>query len=310
VIKIHFQAVWFTVLFVLGSLIPIPGRADQLTYYVYPPPLGIDWASPATLIWSAVLNDVLTNGQRFRNLHMIGHVNFDLQCDPSSELPEGDRIVTGQTNSDDNQMNSDILTKGYGLGALLAQYSGRWETESEIEADLPERFLTGMIAYIQFEVSPTTCARAVEYLQEYQARGYDQIYGGLEDRPRYGEGAGCSAFGESLLEIAGVMPPEWRTAWSNAVEVPDELIGGPATGKHVSVVEALFGPHAWHWGKSQDSYALTFWDPDRMFHWIRRAWRSPLPLTGLTYEPVRNHLAHGIRIDAREVPTPQDGFWK
>ena len=242
---------------------------------------------------------------------MIGHVNFDLRCEPSGRFPEGIRIMTGQTNSDDTQMNTFILKDGYGLEALLTQYQGRWETEAEIEADLPTRFLTGRIAYLQFEISPESCARTVEYLEEYQARGYNQIYGGLEDRPRYGEGAGCSAFGESVLEIAGIMAPEWQNDWRHTVEVPKELIGGPSSGRHVSVAEALLGPHAWTWAKpGKDAYPLTFWDPNRMFQWIHRAWQKPIPLTGMKYQAVQDHLAHGILIDAKSLPTPQDGFWK
>jgi hypothetical protein len=75
-------------------------------------------------------------------------------------------------------------------------------------------------------------------------------------------------------------------------------------------VDVLFGPYAWEWGDAGDSYALTFWDPDRMYQWIQRAWAKPLPLTGMSYEPVRNLAARGIQIDATALPTPDDGFWK
>ena len=44
----------------------------------------------------------------------------------------------------------------------------------------------------------------MEYFHEYRDRGYAQNYG-LPLRPRYGEGAGCSAFAVSFLDVAGLL---------------------------------------------------------------------------------------------------------
>src|SRR5690606_25647160 len=124
--------------------------------------------------------------------HPIGHVNFDLECEPSSFVPEGAKIITGQT-SVGNESEEMILKKGYGLGAALTPSSGRWETEDEVLNDLEIRQKRGTISSIEYSISSKTCARALDYLSEYKQKNYDQIYGGLQSRPRYGEGGGCSA---------------------------------------------------------------------------------------------------------------------
>jgi hypothetical protein len=291
-------------------LLALPlARADELTLYIYPAPMGINWSSPQSLAWSALANNLAIDNE-LQNIHSIGHMNFDLSCGRSGDLPGGARFVTGQTNSDDSEMNNNIFLNAFGLGVFLASYSGRWETMGEIEADLPVRFKRGSIAFTSFQISPKTCARVVSYLEQYKLRGYDRIYGGLEQRPRYGEGGGCSAFAESVLEIAGLMAPEWKSYWSHFLYVPDDLIGGPMTGNGVSPFDLLFGLNSLAWNPSQkNSYSLSFFDPYYAYYWVEYGWRRKLKLTGMSYRPVTRGNARGLAIDATQVPTPTDPFW-
>lgn len=57
---------------------------------------------------------------------------------------------------------------------MISDYSGRWETEDEIQRDLTLRLKAGKVSFIDFEISPSTCARVIEYLREYQVLGYDK----------------------------------------------------------------------------------------------------------------------------------------
>jgi hypothetical protein len=277
-------------------------KANQLTIYAYPSPLGLDWTSPSSLTWTTITNSIYQDNKLI-NIHSIGHMNFDLSCDG------GTRILTGQTSADDVEITR-IMDEGYGLNVALTPSLGRWETSAEIEADLPIRFSRGSIAFIQFGISTPTCARVAEYLREYQEKNYDQIYGGLQSRPRHGEGAGCSAFAESVLEIAGLMAPEWKTSWQRFVRMQNSLLGGPAAGRNVTLAELLFGFDSYTWAtSSDDSYALTFWDPDQVFNWIKTAAKKNIPLTGMTYQPTQNQKAYGIVINAQNIPTPTENFF-
>lgn len=182
-----------------------PCLAGKLTVYLYPAPLGIDWSSPGRLAWSAAANELVQDNGLVA-IHSIGHANFDLHCADT-------RIVTGQTSADSGMM-SKIFEGGYGLGMLLTNYKGRWETKKEIEADLPTRYSRGSIAFMEFKIRPSTCTRVAEYLRQYKQLKYDQIYGGLQSRARYREGAGCIDFTQSVMEIAGVFAPEFRSYWA------------------------------------------------------------------------------------------------
>jgi len=300
--------------FLLGLLLSLifsfAHADDHLTVYVYPSPLGIDWRSPSGLAWSTIANDLVVDN-KLRAIHSIGHMNFHLQCSPSSELPQGADIETGQTNSDDQQMSDHLLKQGYGLGVMTADYSGKWETAADIEADLPIRYQRGSIAFMDLTIQPSSCARVVQYLQEYKALGYDQIYAGLQRKARSGHGAGCSAFTESVLEIAGVMAPEWKSYWSHTVNAPLSFIGGPQTGNDVSLWKLLLSPLALKWNPSaKNSFVVNFWDPYLAYWWIQYATQKPVKLTGMTYSPAKRGKANGIVIDATAAPTPTENFWQ
>jgi hypothetical protein len=284
--------------------------ADQLTLYAYPAPIKLNWSSPSAISWTTIADSLVVDPQ-LKAIHDIGHLNFHLTCDPSAELPNGADIETGQTNSDDSQLNDAVLTEGYGLGAMITDYSGKWENQADIEADLPVRYQRGSIAYIDFKITGSSCARAVQYLTEYQALGLDKIYAGLERQAREGHGSGCSSFATSVLEIAGVMSPEMQAAWTDSVNIPDGLIGGPITGNNVSILAVLFEPLGWSWSSTADgAFPINFWDPYRVYKWIKRANRKPLSITGMTYTPSNRGNAKGIEVDATQVPTPTDPFWQ
>lgn len=272
--------------------------ADQLTIYAYPAPFLINWMNPSSLAVSTLLNS-LYHDKKLVAQHAIGHMNFDLNCKPSELLPEGSRVVAGQTSSDNSSENM-ILNQGYGLGAIITPTPGEWETRKDIEKDLDVRFRRGSVSFIQFEISPKTCARVSEYLKEYQEKNLDQIYGGLQSRPRYEEGAGCSAFTVSVMEVAGVMLKEFYLKWQHNILIPNQLIGGPITGNTVQIKDVI---KSLKWGTPDNSYDLIFWDPYRVHRWIQAKARQG------NYNPIYIKKSPGLQIDATKIPTPTESFW-
>ncbi len=276
-------------------------HADHLTVYSYPAPTAIDWSSPKGLAWSAANSDSTVDDQ-LKNIHTIGHMNFDLSCD------DGTHLVTGQTNSDNSEMGSKIFKEGYGLGAFLTNYSGRFETQDEIEMDLPVRYQRGSIAFMDFQISKKTCERTKQFVLAYQALHYDKVYGGLQMRPRWAEGGGCAAVTESVMEVAGLMTRELLQYFSHSIWVPTNLIGGVITGKFISPMTILFGAQAWN-TTPKNSYPLSFVDPYKAYSWVQYAHTKKLKLTGMTYELQKRGFANGVLVDATQIQTPTEPFF-
>lgn len=311
--------------FWVGGLNPISSQAlsaiaegeiaeSTLTYYVFPSPRGISWNSPRALTWSALWNMLPT---RHEVEHSIGHVNVEMDCrNPDSGgmgvvagrsvAIAGRSVVTaGMTTAATDNSRQMILSDGYGLGVLLLSLPGRLEFGADLAPQLPKRFETGDISVIKFRISDETCQRLLDYRSEYESRGYSANYG-LPNRPRYGEGAGCSAFGTSFLEVAGLLTEEHFREWTRTIRFPEWTIGGPITGRKVSIAKLLFSFSSRWANKDEPHQEVFFWDPDLMHEWIVRNFDSNRE--GFTYFSDGN--AKGMTIDARDVATPNEPFWK
>src|SRR5262249_44430205 len=127
-------------------------------------------------------------------------------------------FYTGMTSSTSSEERKLLLSQGYGLGILFHDFQGMLEQSDEIEANLPTYLKKGGLDFLEYEINRDACLRLVEYKTEYEERGYGAHYG-LPNRPRYGEGAGCTAYAVSFLELAGLETPEMRASWSRTIEV-------------------------------------------------------------------------------------------
>jgi hypothetical protein len=250
---------------------------------------------------------------RFTLKHEIGHVSVALSCESAhrSEL-------TGMTTSDlgDHEEHDLLLKKKAGLGVLFHIYGGRLQRGAEVRRDLAERVPRGRVSWLRFGLSKAACARLVRYLDEYRDRGYEARYG-LPLRPLYGEGAGCSAFGASFLEQAGLLEgplgAELKAAWSGQVRVPESLIGADESpsGRRVSWLALLAGARGWRWARpAEPGREIFFWDPDLLNSWIRRTWaRERAHPTG-RFVLEQAGRARGLAFDARNNAVPTGPLWR
>jgi hypothetical protein len=293
-----FAAVFF--LFLSAS----PASAAELTLYFYPSPGGVNWESPKTLARS-VMGNSLTPSKSAK--HSIGHVSVRWNCFPP--MGEAGEFQTGMTTATDSEERDLLLSKNVGLGILFHTFEGRLQEEREIESDLEARLENGKVSWITFEIREPSCLRLVQYYDEFRGYGYDRFYG-LPLRPLYREGAGCSAFGASFLELAGVLEPEFRERWTRQISVPLDLIGDPATKKEVGILTLLFSGRADRWARADEPHRdVFFWDPDLMHRWVLEKWqaekRSPSP----DYRREKRGKALGLIVDRMAVPTPRGPIW-
>ncbi len=286
----------------LLAVLALPSRADELTLHVFPSSFGVDWSSPASLARSAVLNHV--PALFTRDGSPIGHVTVDVDCAADAKEPAR-RVAAGMTDADGDESARLLRGPGLGLGILFHDFKGRLEDPRRIEERLRSRAAKGTVSFVTFRLAPKTCRRLVRYFDEYEAKGYGAHYG-LPNRPLHREGAGCSAFGASFVETAGLLSPELSAAWSKTVAVPLRYVGGPITGGRVALWKLLFS-NGTHWARDgEPSKSVFFYDPDTIHAWInaKAAAREP------GYEVKSEGKVTGIVYDATKSPAPAGSIWQ
>jgi hypothetical protein len=264
----------------------------------------MDWRSPSHLAWSAIANEL--SPSRYLSKHSIGHVNIELRCDATQG--HDSRIVYSGMTSDGESLERDALLKeNIGLGVLFRDFPGRLESADEILSQLPERTKGGDLSLLRIRVSDATCRRLLVFHDEFRDRGLGEHYG-LPNRPRAGEGAGCTAYATAFLDVGGLLTDEMRRQWSRTLRVPVDLIGGgeaETPAQSVSITRLLFS--FWRrWAAPGEPHReLFFWDPDAMHRWIHSAFESDRTDLGR----ISLDRAIGMTWDARHLPTPTDPIW-
>ncbi len=278
--------------------------ADSLTLYFYPSPYGVNWKSPKTLARSMLRNAVSKRGRQ------IGHASVEILCEGSDGM-EPFYDFTGSTNTT-NAHQKEILLKGYGMTAVFLASPGELEKSSKLIPERDERLRDGRIAFLRTELSPPACRRVQAYLNEYRGLGYGRIYGGLMHEPRARQGAGCTAFAKSFLDVLGFLDENTRTAWQTSVRVPYQVLGGPSYGgRRVSFLQMLLNPFEYRsWAKKGEPHRpLQFWDPDKMYTWVNSVARGEVSAFNSEFQVVKQWNSYGLVIDRRDAPHASGSFW-
>lgn len=268
----------------------------ELTVYSIPSPWGMDWSSPRALAVAGMKNKV--SFKHVGHKHAIGHVFIQLK-DPTLD----GEVLTGMTTVSQEEEIALAVKHGYGLGALTASMHGKFDSSEKLRVDMEARFKSGLISFMRFKLSPENGARLATFFKQYQARGADQHYGGA-DRPRYAEGGGCSAFGVSFIDVAGLLEPEYHEHWKVLLRIPRRLFGGPWTGLEVPLRRIFFYGR---WANEDEPHAkLTMWDPSLIHDWITQKWEDERESPTGKWTPELRGRARGLLVDARERPAPQE----
>ena len=278
----------FTLLFLTSQA--ISSVPSELGLYFIPSPYGIDWTTPSTLAITAGKNKF-----SFKS-HFMGHVWVELKCGDKHEL-------TGMVAASPDYIYQ-ILIKQRGLGVLYHSFEGRLENKSDIEEERRELFKEGRINFVKFKLGQNQCQRVLQYATEYRKLNVGRHYG-LANRPRWGEGSGCSAFGASFLDVLNILDQEMKQSWSQTVKIPLELAGPPVREESVSLFKILTRSDSW--AKNNEPHkSLTFWDPDLMFKWVNK--KIGEKHSSYIIEKIDN--AQGIVFDKSYFPTPEEPIWQ
>lgn len=298
----------FRVFILFLCFISVGQADDYLTLHIIRSPNGLDWSRPRSLA-----RTVVSNALSPRN-RMIGHVAVELNCEESIDKKRVYEL-TGMINSDSSIYSKQILFKRLGFGVLFDTYRGELESREELVEDITQKRKQkrrNRYTFIKHLISPSTCERLATYLSEYRENNFDRFYG-LPLDPRKKEGAGCSAFGISFLELGGLMREEFEKNWSYDLKVPSGLIGGDFYPDDDIEKVGLFNLYFLRKSKNrwavegEDYKSIFFWDPDSMYNWTQtRIKKMDYPRAAIA----RVNKSFGLIIDAREVATPTEPIWK
>lgn len=280
-------------------------KYGELSLYVMPAyPVHMNWESPRKLFLSSI------KGSLFNGALTIGHVSVGVNCGmedesstPSTQILSGAVPVSGSTAA------RLLLTRKVGLSLLEGSWAGTTESAESVKNSFkitngkPKR-----MSVITFLIPESSCQRLVQYFKEYSAT--PNLYYGNSPRPRRKEGAGCTAFGVSFLEVAGIMNEEFAREWAVTVRVPQTLMAGYLGKSKVRNREILGSSFSREWARESDPHMkLTTFEPYLMHQWVMKLMESPETMRALGGEvtdrlPYGLHGLHAIRFDRRSVPTP------
>jgi hypothetical protein len=273
---------------------------QEITLYVIPPPVAMNWLSPQALLVSYI-KGLTARNKYIKRRHPMGHVVVELHDSIHASIAG----IVAESKAD---MAYRVYAKGYGLGILFTPLPGKMEEGSINTREIAERQKRGDVAYIRFRISSAAFSRLWRYLNEYKGLGYDKIYNGA-NKPREGKGAGCSSFGLSFIEIAGLLPPEETDKWKVTVNVPEKLIGGPERGnKWVGLHRVLF-KRKWADTSRQAFRKITYYDPAFMYNWIAATWADSNSVNKLRFVKERRQNAMGLLVDCTDCLLPKEEIW-
>jgi hypothetical protein len=263
---------------------------SELGLYFIPSPFGIDWSTPSSLAVTAAKNKF-----SFKS-HFMGHVWVEIKCGDKHEL-------TGMVAAKPDYLNQ-ILIQQKGLGVLYHSFDGRLETKFDIEVERRDLYKEGRINFVKFNLNQKQCSRVFQYATEYRKLNVGKYYG-LANRPRWGEGSGCSAFGASFVDVLNILDQDMKMSWSQSVKIPLELAGPPVREESVSLFKII--SHSKSWAKDNEPHKLLkFWDPDLMYKWVNKK----ISQKQIGYSIEKRDNSQGIVFDKSHFPSPEEPIWE
>lgn len=277
--------------------------ADEMELIFYRAPQALDWSTPGRLVRSTFRNQFIRlHGKVYP--HSISHVNVRLQCGTE------DSVYVGMTSEKSSGAYlSDFLFRGISLDTFLINVKGRFVRTSDVLDWLPVLKSEGYVRSLKVLLNSDQCARAKRYLRLYRELGIQEIYGGLRSLPLRGEGAGCSAFGVSFLQVLGLFPAEIDKAWSRSLNVPIELLSSRSRRARIGFFGFLRGRDRSWALPHEDHIRMRFWDPELMYSWVGAMAQKPsLPAYLSIYKESHSPFM-SVLWDARNYPLKSESIF-
>lgn len=252
-----------------------PYRFNELTVFVIPSPVPFDWSSPASLsnsFFKGYISRLLVKEQ-----YLLGHLFVQLTT-PMLNEP----IYAGMRSVSTREKRERIFKDRTGLGILGIGLQGRLESGEELLNKIPIYKRRQELASITFRLNEEATRLIIDFIHKFDQPSREGIrpsdhYGGAFWPLFRNEGAGCTAFGLAMLELAGICDII-RADWKISVNIPSNLIGGELNPDNQVRIRDIRATDQWA-GEDypEDSVPFQIYDPNLMFRWIREQVASPRP---------------------------------
>lgn len=272
-------------------------KENRLSFIFYRAPNTIDWSTPGAMVRTAIWNTL--SGDR----NPLSHIDAVISC-------EGERsIATGMSSKKDMSLYTNILFGRKSLDLLTDSYPGYLISEEEIRREAPKYAELNRVNTLSFKVSPAVCKRLLNYVSEYRRRDYPKTYAGFTANPFKGEGAGCAAFGMSLLKVAGLLENEFVASWTHRLNVPKSLLNSATSKATKNFWDFMVFGFSGVWGKDEsDSLPILAFDPELMYKWVAKISKAPLSWDA-TAHAMKSGVSWGIEVDRSKVKALTDDYW-
>ncbi len=254
-----------------------------LNVTVHAPTRPLDYTTPRRLGLSVgggtllQLRDSATQKWLGRTLgaHSVGHVLIELKStDPQTGQLR--YLLTAVNAADPGEWADQIAKRQVGYRIFTRGIGGAIDPPDRVASDTDEPAEVGIAsARLRVLLSPEAADRMFRFHAEFVARGtYRRL--ALASDPLAGDGASCASLAVALLEVGGVMTPEWRAEWQRTLRVPCALVGDPEGGRRVPPWRLVVGPAVRRWAEPGEPHqVITYLDTTLMHAWIaRRAGRG------------------------------------
>jgi len=240
----------------------------ELTIYVIKSSSPLNWESPSSLYRTSL--ESYTKSLFSKNAYSIGHLFIELSTPLLDSV-----VLTSIRSTSGAEKRRLVIKEKIGLGLLGAVLHGRMETSEELtkKMDHFSKKKNG-IRFITYRICEESARRIIEFLEKFTKKNGAKnkpcdFYGGAFWSRFENEGGGCTSFGMSAMEVAGLFNdyPEWRVS----VNIPINLIGGEYNNGHRVKRGDILRAHSWYEGygeENKDFVPITVYDPSLIFDWI------------------------------------------
>jgi hypothetical protein len=272
-------------------------QLHEVTIFVMPTLHPIDWESPAKLyktMYSCFIKTVLVPDN-----YLLGHLAVQIS---TPLLPQP--ILTGMVSASPSERLDYIYNKKIGFSILGVPLKGRLETSEELKHKLATYTKRNKLAFITYKISEQSAKRIIHFIENYSKPinnkpAQSNYYGGAF-WPRYeNEGAGCSAFGMAILDVAHLLdsvPKQWQVK----VNIPMNIIGGEYNDNKKVNISSVRKTKYWYTGPGKeniDYIPYEVYEPSIIFEWILKQ-RS---IGDSRFQPVEKDGAPGLYFDGNDI---------
>lgn len=278
----------------------------ELTLYCIPSVSPLDWRSPASL-HKSFFRGYFWHLMK-KEKYLLGHIFVKLST-PLLAKP----VYAGMTSGSKKEKRILVLKEKVGFSILGIGLTGKLETGEELVKKIQTYSGRKELAFITYRISEHAAQRILDFYRIFTTETAGGItpadhYGGAF-WPRYeNEGAGCSAFGLAMLDIAALSVKE-ADRWKVTVNIPMELIGGEINGNQKVKKRTIRKAGEWNSGEGSedvDYVPFSIYDPSLMYRWILEQRKFPDKLREPGYQPAGDDRLPGLFADRRDVKIPDN----